>query len=261
MRTALPAALFAALLLPVTAAQANPAISVSSERVGSLAKLPAKVKHKLTLTAGATEEPVAVSISPAATLTVTGDVRVAPPAPGTGSAPSICPTRWSFLRPAYGTPDAINTTRFTIAPGGTAVVEGTVELVRAPYEDEGLDATWDITPAQGREFDVVSVAPFYTGPLGVAVDFRVLRARDGSYVIAGTTTPNVNSGRVELWAYPPSSKRARRIMAVRVRDGEWETNRFAPGRRGTWELYARYRTAGRSYADGASTCGTEVRVR
>jgi hypothetical protein len=260
MLRGLPVALFVALALPVTAARANPGVAVSSERVGSTAKLPAKAKHRLTLTAGAAEEPVSVSISPATTLTVTGDVRLAAPVPQTGSAPAICPSRWSFLRPAYGSPDAVRSTSFTIAPGGTAVVEGTVELVRAPYEDEGLDATWTITPAQGREFDVFSSAPFYRGPLGVAVDFRVLRARDGSYVVAGTTTPEVSSGRIELWAYRPAGKRAHRVAAIRA-GGSWETDRFAPGRRGNWELYARYRTAGRTYANGASICGTEVRVR
>ena len=48
---------------------------------------------------------------------------------------------------------------------------------------------------------------------------------------------------------------------MRVRGGDWSYNRFRPDRAGRWELYARYRTTGRAYANDASECGTFVRVR
>jgi hypothetical protein len=249
------------LMVPAGSAQANPAIAVSSARVGSTAKLPAKVKHTLTLTAGATAEQVTVDINPPTGLIVTGAQSVSPPPPSAGPSVSACPSRWSFRRDTYRTTTVTNLRTLTIAPGTTAVVEGTVELVGAPFEGEGLDAEWEITPAQGRIFSVLSVAPFYTGPVGVDIRFRMLRARDGSFVIAGNTIPaDVQSGRAELWGYAPGSKRAKRIASVRVRDGEWSTNAFRPDRNG-WEIYARYRSATRGYADGASICGTEVRIR
>ena len=54
MSRALTLAVAAVLALPSVAA-ANPSIVVSSARVGSTAKLPAKVRHTLQLTAGAVE--------------------------------------------------------------------------------------------------------------------------------------------------------------------------------------------------------------
>jgi hypothetical protein len=262
MLRSLTIALCAVSALPIGVASANPSVAVTSERVGSTAKLPAKVKHVLTLTAGATAEQVTVDIDPATPLTVTGAQTVSPPPPSAGPSLSICSTRWSFRRETYATSTVTNLRTMTIAPGTTAVVEATVQLVGPPSEGQGLDAEWEITPAQGRPFTVSSMAPFYTGPFGVDIDFRVLRARDGSYVIAGTTAPaDVSSGRAELWAYAPSSKRAKRIASVPVRDGAWSTGAFRPDRRGKWELYARYRSATRGYADGATPCGTEVRVR
>lgn len=41
----------------------------------------------------------------------------------------------------------------------------------------------------------------------------------------------------------------------------WSFNRFLPDRRGRWELYARYRTIRRAYANDASECVTFVTVR
>jgi hypothetical protein len=254
-------AVLATLALPA-AARANPAISVSSERVGSTASLPAKVKHRLTLTAGATEEQVTVSVFPSAQLTVGGDTRsVQTPPGGAGPSIAICPGQWSNMRPHYATPPPVNSATLTLAPGATAFVEATIELVRAPWEDEGLDATWSIEPAQGNGFEVSSVAPQYSGPLGVELEFQAHRAPDGHYVVAGTAEPDVDSGRVELWAYAPKAKRATRIASVRPRIGEWSYTRFLPARKGRWELYARYRTAGRSYANDASPCGTFITVR
>jgi hypothetical protein len=49
---------------------------------------------------------------------------------------------------------------------------------------------------------------------------------------------------------------------VRVHgNGSWSYNRFRPARHGRWELYARYRTARKAFANDASECGTFVRVR
>jgi hypothetical protein len=261
MLRSLTIALCAVSSLPVGIASANPSVAVTSERVGSTAKLPAKVKHVLTLTAGATAEQVTVDIDPPALLTVTGAQSVSPPPPSAGPSVSACPSRWSFLRETYATSTVTNLRTMTIAPGTTAVVEATVQLVGPPSEGQGLDAEWELTPAQGRPYTVFSQAPFYTGPLGVDIRFRLLRARNGSWVVAGTTLPaDVQTGRAELWGYAPGSKRAKRIASVPVRDGEWSTTAFQPDRNG-WELYARYRSATRGYADGATPCGTEVRVR
>ena len=149
----------------------------------------------------------------------------------------------------------------TLAPGATVFVEATIELVRAPWVDETLDARWQIEPAQGRAFDIISNAPAYDGPLGVEVTLAVGRSSDGRHVVAGVTEPVVNSGRVELWAYSPGRRRATRIARVRVRDGEWSYGRFQPDRPGRWELYARYRASRDLFANDASQCGTFARVR
>ena len=263
MTRSLALALLALLALP-SAALANPSITVSSSRDGSTARLPAKVKHRLTLTAGVAAEELTVTVSPSARLVVGGDAQaVRPPETGVGPSVATCPGRWSRFHRAYRDSGTVQDhVTLTIAPGATAFVEATVELVRAPWADETLDATWFVEPAQGRAFDVVSNAPLYNGPLGVEVTFQATRALDGHYVVAGTTEPQVESGHVELWAFAPRRERATRIARVRVRDdGSWSFNRFLPTRRGRWELYARYRTAGRAYANDASECGTYVRVR
>lgn len=262
MRPSALLVILAALALP-SAAFANPAISVTSSRVGSTGSLPAKVKHRLTLTAGATTEEVTVSVTPSARLVVGGDTLVVrPPDSGVGPSLRTCAGRWSRLHDAYPTAGSLlDNVTLTIAPGATAFVEATVRLVRPPWADETLDARWFIEPAQGDPFDVFSIAPLYGGPLGVQLAFQVTRAPDGHYVIAGTTEPDVNSGRVELWAFPPKVKRATRIARVRVRNGEWSFNNFLPDRSGNWQIYARYRTGGKTYANDATECATFVHVR
>src|SRR4051794_40040988 len=138
MLRSLTIALCAVSALPAGVASANPAVGVTAERVGSTAKLPAKVKHRLTLTAGATAEQVTVDINPPTPLTVTGAQSVSPPPPSAGPSVSACPSRWSFMRDTYRTTTVTNLRTLTIAPGTTAVVEATVELVGAPFEGEGL---------------------------------------------------------------------------------------------------------------------------
>ncbi len=251
-------AILVVLALPA-AAQANPSIVVTSARVGSTAKLPATVRHTLQLTAGATAEQVSVSVSPAAQIVLTG-VPTPPPVPQTGPSVTTCEGRWTRFHNAYRGGPIPDDVFFTIPAGQTATLTADVRLVRAPWADETLDATWSIEPAQGRAFDVVSNAPLYSGPLGVRLNFDVIRAADGRYVVSGTAAPDVDSGQVELWAYAPGAKKPRRVARVPVHTGTWAYTRFAPARRGKWELYARYRTARKAYADDASECGTIIRV-
>ncbi len=259
MRRLLALAVLAVLALP-PAARANPSIVVSSARVGSTAKLPATVRHTLQLTAGATAERLTVSVSPAARIALTG-VPAPPPIAQTGPSVAACQGQWARFHHAYRTGPIPDDVFFTLEPGQTATLTADVRLVHAPWEDETLDATWSIEPTQGRAFDVVSNAPLYGGPFGVRLDFQATRAPDGHYVVSGTAAPDVDSGHVELWAYAPGAKTARRVARVPVHDGVWAYNRFAPSRRGKWELYARYRTARKAFADDTTECGTLVSVK
>jgi hypothetical protein len=251
---------FAILLALPAAAGANPSISVSAARIGSTRHLPAKVQHTLKLTAGLAPEQVIVDVTPPSHIAVTG-ATVMRPVSGTGPSLASCPGRWTRFHMPYRTQNFPTEVTLGIAAGQTATLTTTVELVHAPWPDETLDATWSIEPALGRAFDVVSNAPLYGGPLGVQLAFGIVRALDGDYVVSGTAEPDVNSGHVELWAFPPGRDHARRIARLRVRNGAWSYNRFRPGRRGRWELYARYRTAGHTFAHDTSECGTSVRVR
>jgi hypothetical protein len=248
----------AAVLAWPAAAHANPSIAVSSARVGSTAKLPAKVRHTLQLTAGATAESVSVSVSPPAQIVLTG-VQPPPPGPQTGPGVRTCAGEWTRFHEPYREGPIPDEVFFTIPAGQTATLTADVEFVRAPWDDETLDATWSIDPAQGSTFDVVSNAPLYGGPLGVKLDFTVTRAF-GRYVVTGTAGMDVNSGRVELWAYAPGAAKARRVARVPVSEGTWSTD-FRPSRRGNWELYARYRSARKAYANDTSECGTIVNVK
>lgn len=264
---ALAIAAIAVLVLP-SAAFANPGIAVSSARDGSTAKLPAKATHTLKLTAGATPEELTVSVVPWSEITVTGAESVTRPPAGTGPQLAICSGRWSNMREPFDQALPFQAeVSLTIAPGQTATLTAGVTLREAPWPDESLDAVWSIEPAQGQAYDVMSSGPAYSGPSGVDLEFRVIRAPDGHYVFAGTTNPSdLNSGRVEIWGFPPHRKgakvRATRIARVPVRNGKWTFTRFAPGRRGEWEFYARYRTARRAFAnDATAPCGTMVQVR
>jgi hypothetical protein len=261
------ATVLAALLALPSTALANPGISVSSARDGSTAKLPAKATHTLRLTAGAAPEELTVSVVPWSRITVTGAESVERPPGGTGPQLAVCPGRWSNMREPFDQALPFQAeVSLTIAPGQTATLTAGVTLREAPWPDESLDAVWSIEPAQGQAFDVMSSGPAYSGPSGVELTFRVIRAPDGHYVFAGTTDPeDLNSGRVEIWGFPPARRsakvRAIRIARVPVRNGKWTFTRFAPDRRGEWEFYARYRTARRAYANAASApCGTTVQV-
>jgi hypothetical protein len=269
MRSPLALATVAIALLALpSAALANPGIAVSSARNGSTAKLPAKATHTLKLTAGATAEELTVSVIPWSRIAVTGAESVERPPGGAGPQVAICSGLWSNMREPFDqAPPFQAEVSITIAPGQTATLTAGVTLRKAPWPDESLDAVWSVEPAQGQAYDVMSVGPAYGGPSGVELNYRVIRAPDGHYVFAGTTDPSdLNSGRVEIFGFPPHRKgtkvRAIRIARVPVRDGEWTFTGFAPGRRGEWEFYARYRTARKAYANDASApCGTFVNVR
>ena len=249
------------LLAAAPAAAANPSISVTAGRDGSLRALPATVVHELALTAGAAPETVEVGVFPFARIDVSGPVE-ALRVPETGVGPSLatCPGRWTRFHAPYAEGPSFDDVSFTIPAGATVELSARVRLTGAPWADETLDATWSIDPLFGRTFDVVSNAPLYAGPVGVELDFQARRTADGSYVVAGTAEPDVDAGRVELWAYPPRRERAVRLARTRVRDGHWAVTGWRPDRSGRWELYARYRPAGTAHASDTSQCGTFVRV-
>ena len=179
-----PLALAALALLALPcAALANPSISVSSSRDGSTKRLPARVTHTLTLTAGAAAEDLTVSVSPPSAITVSG-ATVAPPVPATGPSVATCRGRWTRFHTPYREEFGSSEVRIEIAAGQTATLSADVELMRAPWADETLDADWFVEPAQGRAFDVISNAPLYGGPLGVQLALQATRAPDGHYVMA-----------------------------------------------------------------------------
>src|SRR5690349_11346228 len=134
MSRSLAVAVLVVLALP-SAAHANPSIAVSSARVGSTAKLPAKVRHTLQLTAGATAESVSVSVSPPAKIVLTG-VQPPPPSPQTGPGVRACAGQWARFHDAYRQGPIPDEVFFTIPPGQTATLTADVAFVRAPWIDE-----------------------------------------------------------------------------------------------------------------------------
>jgi hypothetical protein len=243
-----------------SSALANPSISVSSSAVGGLKSLPATVKHRLTLTAGATQETVGITTS--GTLAVSGDTQAVGPQVAVGEPTFTCGgARWMRPHEPYGELARFSVT-ITLAPFATAFVDTTTTFTEPPWGADLLDATWHIAPAQGSAFDVVSAAPspFYTGVSGVELEFALTRLSAGVYAVAGTAQPDIDSGHVELWGYPPGRTRAIRLAVVRLRAGAWSIPRLRPSRAGRWEFYARYRTAGKAYANDASICGTIVPI-
>ncbi len=248
----------AAVLLCVlpSPALANPSFSVSISAAGVPGNLPSTVTHRLTLTAGATQE--TVSISTLGTMAVSGGQieersAVAPPV-------FRCEGRWMRLHEAHGNVSR-NNLRLTLAPFATAFIDTETSYENPPWTSDNLDAVWDITPPQGTSFSIASSAPEFRGAYGVELDFAMTRLASRVYAVTGTAETGVESGRVELWGYAPGRTRASRLATARVRDGEWTIPRFGLPRTGRWEFYARYRTAGTDFANDASECGTFVRIR
>ena len=254
-RLALAALLLCAL---PASARANPSISVSSTAQGVPGNLPSKVTHRLALTAGATPE--TVGITAFGGLAVSGNSVSVGEQTAVGPGLFRCGTRWQRQHDAFGGLSRFSVS-MTIAPFATAFVDTVRQFTSPPWAGDVLDATWQVTPAQGVPFDVDSTAPTFKGAYGVELDFTVTRLSAGVYTVRGTALTGVGSGRVELWGYAPGRTRATRLAVARVRDDEWSIPRLRPSRTGRWELYARYRSAGKAFADDASECGTVVRIR
>jgi hypothetical protein len=251
----LPLAALALLCALPASARANPSFTLQQAAEGVPGTLPSRVTHQLSITAGATAETVRVQTLGKPTITgATVDEQ-------TAVSPSVarCAGRWTRLHDALGGLPS-TATRITVAPGATAVVQTTRSFTQPPWASETLDATWAITPAQGMPFDLISTAPDYRGALGVELDFSAVRVASKVLAITGTAGTNVNSGRVQLWGYAPGAKRATRLAVARVREGAWRIATLRLPKAGLWELYARYRTATKAYADDASPCGTIVGV-
>jgi len=240
-----------------SSALANPSLSVSTTAAGVPGNLPSQVTHRLTLTAEAFPE--TVTISTLGRFTIGGNPRVdEQTAVGPGLA--RCAGRWERLHQPLGARSRFSA-RLTIAPFTTAFVETKTAFEDPPWASDSLDATWDITPAQGSPFQVLSSAPDYEGGMGVELGFAMTRVAARTYAVAGTALSGVNSGRVEVWGYAPGRTRATRLATARVRGDEWSISRLQLPRTGRWEFYARYRSTTSRFADDASVCGTVVRVR
>ena len=238
------------------AASADPTVSVSaSATAGGLAALPAKVDHRLTLTAGETAEKVTVN-GPGA-LRVTGAT-----VEHTAAVPlsvATCEGRWMRIHQAYGGATGHTEVTLSVAPFSTAYVDTTVSFTRPPWPEDTLAAGWDVTPASGRTRTYTSPAPTYRGPRGVVVDFTLSRRSELLYKVKGTVDP-ARTGRITLFGYAPGRKHAKAIATTRVRAGKWSIKSLRLPRGGKWEFYARYKSAGTTFADDASPCGLIVGV-
>jgi hypothetical protein len=230
-------------------ALANPSFTVA---VGTQS---GRVTHSLSITAGGTPE--TVTVDAVGTVVVTPSTQ--PVEQRTASGPSVarCQGRWSRMHEPFGQ-RSLNSLRLTIAAGATAVLSTTVSFAQAPWPEDDLDVIWGITPATGQDFDLLSRGPHLAVPQGVELDFGLARRGTGDYAVSGTAG-EATSGRVELWGYAPGKTRAKRLAVTRVRDGVWAIPQLSltPGR---WELYARYRTTSKAYANDASVCGTLIGV-
>jgi hypothetical protein len=251
----LPLAALALLCALPASAPANPSFTLEQAAEGVPGNLPSKVTHQLSISAGATAETVRIqTLGKPAISGATVDEQTA-----VSGSIARCAGRWTRFHDALGGLFS-TTTKLTIAPGATALVQTTRSFKQPPWASETLDATWAITPAQGIPFDLTSAAPDYRGRLGVELDFRAVRVATKVLAVTGTAGNDVNSGKVQLWGYAPGAKHATRLADARVRDGAWRIATLRLPKAGVWELYARYRTATKTYANDASQCGTKVGV-
>jgi hypothetical protein len=255
MRRHLPLAAFVLLCALPAPALANPSFTLQQAAEGVPGNLPSKVTHQLSITAGATAEVVRIQTlgSPAVSGATVNEQR------GVSVSIARCAGRWTRMHDALGE-TIFSSTTITVAAGATALVQTTRSFKRPPWASDTLDATWEITPAQGMPFDLVSTAPDYQGALGVELGFGVVRSSAQVFAVTGTAGNGVNSGRVQLWGYAPGRKRATLLAVARVRGGGWNIAGLRLPKAGRWELYARYRTTTKAYADDASECGTMVGV-
>ena len=238
-------------------ATAAPSFEIEHRALTPMTQLPARVATRLTITGTAQEE--RFRIQSARPLQIGGAIRVAG-ASVVGPAVAACPGTWQRFHAARLSTGTFNYD-VVLAPGGTAVADGTDVLSRAPWrgEDE-MGLAFRILPeftgaptTLSSSLTIASDAPLYQGPLGVQIRLSTASGR-----IVGMTTPVVNSGRVVLRARPAGSTRSIPVATLPVRDGAFTTRWRAP-RGGRWEVYAQYRTASPSnYANDASECGLPV---
>ena len=165
-----------------SSALANPSISTQVGIAGVPDSLATRVTHQLRLTAGATEEKVAIHTLGAAR--VSGAGVTVDENSGSGSAVFNCVGRRQHLHLPNGELGSFNL-KLTIAPGATATLNLRRRFTQAPWAGDTLDAIWGIEPAQGDEFDVVSTGPNYTGPQGVQLGFALTRKAPLVYAVAG----------------------------------------------------------------------------
>jgi hypothetical protein len=241
-----------------SSASADPAISVSATPFGALETLPARVDHRLTLTAGASAETV--------TVTGPGLLRVSGTAPERESAVPFaliaCEGRWLRQHIAYRGTTGRSEVTLTIAPSSTVFVETSVVFARAPWAQDTLEASFEVTPASGVARTVASPAPAYGGPRGLEITFKATRRGVQLYDFTGSVgLPRVNSGDVFLEGYAPGRKRATRLALAGVHGGRFKISNLRLPRPGRWEFFVRYRTESKAYANDVTQCGTVVRVR
>jgi hypothetical protein len=251
----LPVAAIALLCALPASALANPSFTLQQSVEAVPGNLPSNVTHQLSIAAGATAEVVRIQTlgKPAISGATIGEQTAV------GASVVRCAGRWARPHLALEEPSSTNTT-ITVAAGATALVQTTRSFARPPWASDTLDATWTITPAQGMPFDLSSTAPDYRGALGVELAFSLVRVSARVFAVTGTAGSDVDSGRAQLWGYAPGAKRATRLAVSRVHEGAWSIAALRLPKAGVWELYARYRTATKAYADDASVCGTMVRV-
>jgi hypothetical protein len=240
-----------------SSALANPSISTNVAIAGVPSSLTTRVTHQLMLTAGASEEKVAIHTLGAAK--VSGAGVTVDENSGSGSAVFNCGGRWQRLHLPNGELGSFNL-KLTIAPGATARLNLARRFNQPPWVDDNLDAVWGINPAQGSDFDVVSTGPDYTGPMGVQLSFSLRRVAPLAYSVAGRADTGVDSGRVQLWGYAPGRKQAHRLAVARVHGSTWRIRRLRLPQAGRWEFYLRYRTASKAFANDVSECGTIRRI-
>lgn len=258
---ALPAALAclaAPLALALAApADAAPAISAAVLSTTNVSKVPAQVVHRLTLTAGAQDETVAIEAL-GRELAFGGSAVAAPGVAGTGPGAFQCPGTWS--QPHEFRSEGPWTGQVRVPAGTTATVDLTVVAEGPAYVDEDLDGTFRLSVNGGPAFAVTSIGPTWSGPIVPEMSLLVLRGANRTTVLTGQALGRT-SGRVEIWGVAPRARRARVLKTVAVGDnGRWSWAGWRPGTSGEWELYARYRRSATAPRTGATECGVLVPV-
>ena len=139
---------------------------------------------------------------------------------------------------------------------------------KPPWASDDLDAAWDITPAQGTEFNVVSTAPTFQGAYGVELDFDMTRVGQGIYAVIGTAEDADSGGwscgatrranpREPSGGRAGSRRRGFRGCACRGPAGGSSTPATGPPSRRTSPMTPR--SAARSWASASATRTAPVR--